>query len=84
MENPIVKSPAVKNKQVQRAIIIVAIIIVLALIVWFEYKKQPLAIAPQKQQPVVACTLEAKLCPDGSYVGRVAPDCHFAPCPPAL
>lgn len=29
----------------------------------------------------VACTLEAKLCPDGSYVGRVGPNCEFAPCP---
>jgi len=29
----------------------------------------------------VACTMEAKLCPDGSYVGRVPPDCEFAPCP---
>ena len=29
----------------------------------------------------VACTLEAKLCPDGSYVGRVGPHCDFAACP---
>ncbi len=28
-----------------------------------------------------ACTLEAKSCPDGSYVGRVPPNCDFAPCP---
>lgn len=28
-----------------------------------------------------ACTLEAKVCPDGSYVGRTGPDCAFAPCP---
>ncbi|MBN1252114.1 MAG: hypothetical protein JXA16_08250 [Bacteroidales bacterium] len=28
-----------------------------------------------------ACTMEAKLCPDGSYVGRVAPNCEFAECP---
>ena len=28
-----------------------------------------------------ACTLEAKLCPDGSSVGRIPPDCDFAPCP---
>lgn len=27
------------------------------------------------------CTLEAKSCPDGSTVGRVAPACSFAPCP---
>lgn len=29
----------------------------------------------------VACTMEAKLCPDGSAVGRVGPRCEFAPCP---
>src|SRR3990167_669712 len=29
----------------------------------------------------VACTMEAKLCPDGISVGRVGPRCEFAPCP---
>lgn len=29
----------------------------------------------------VACTMEAKMCPDGSYVGRVGPSCQFAACP---
>ena len=29
----------------------------------------------------VACTMEAKLCPDGTAVGRVGPNCEFAPCP---
>jgi len=33
------------------------------------------------QEEPVACTMEAKLCPDGSYVGRVSPKCEFAPCP---
>jgi len=27
------------------------------------------------------CTMDVKLCPDGSSVGRVAPSCEFAPCP---
>ena len=31
----------------------------------------------------VACTMEAKLCPDGSAVGRVGPNCEFAKCPEA-
>lgn len=51
-------------------------------------------VLPRKTKPVkpnepmpspdvteVSCTLEAKLCPDGSAVGRVGPDCEFAPCP---
>ncbi len=29
----------------------------------------------------ISCTMEAKLCPDGSAVGRVPPDCEYAPCP---
>ncbi len=29
----------------------------------------------------VACTQEAKLCPDGSAVGRIGLNCEFAPCP---
>ena len=30
---------------------------------------------------MIACTLDAKICPDGSAVGRVGPNCAFAPCP---
>jgi hypothetical protein len=29
-----------------------------------------------------ACTAEAKVCPDGSAVGRTGPNCSFAACPP--
>jgi len=29
----------------------------------------------------IACSMEAKLCPDGSAVGRTGPNCEFAPCP---
>lgn len=29
----------------------------------------------------VACTMEAKICPDGSAVGRTGPKCEFAACP---
>ncbi len=28
-----------------------------------------------------ACTMEAKICPDGSAVGRSGPNCDFDPCP---
>lgn len=36
-------------------------------------------IPPTPQE--TACTLEARICPDGSPVGRVPPNCKFAPCP---
>jgi hypothetical protein len=27
-----------------------------------------------------ACTMDAKVCPDGTYVGRIPPYCQFAAC----
>lgn len=35
---------------------------------------------PTESEPV-ACTMDAKICPDGSAVGRVGPNCEFAACP---
>ncbi len=29
----------------------------------------------------VQCTLEAKICPDGTAVGRIPPNCSFSECP---
>jgi hypothetical protein len=34
-----------------------------------------------KKNEAVFCPLDAKLCPDGSYVGRSGSDCNFNPCP---
>jgi hypothetical protein len=33
--------------------------------------------------PPKACTLDGKVCEDGSTVGRTGPNCEFAPCPSA-
>ncbi len=35
---------------------------------------------PKPKEKPVACTMDAKQCPDGSYVGRSGPNCTFA-CP---
>ncbi|MCX6739453.1 MAG: hypothetical protein NT098_05425 [Candidatus Parcubacteria bacterium] len=32
----------------------------------------------------IACTQEAKLCPDGSAIGRTGKNCEFAPCPKTI
>ena len=37
-------------------------------------------VGPKSAEPI-ACTAEAKLCPDDSAVGRVGPNCEFAACP---
>lgn len=36
---------------------------------------------PDDESALVACTQEARQCPDGSYVGRTGPRCEFAACP---
>ncbi|MSU60669.1 MAG: hypothetical protein EXS52_02005 [Candidatus Staskawiczbacteria bacterium] len=36
---------------------------------------------PKINPTPTACTQEAKLCPDGSYVGRSGSNCEFAQCP---
>jgi len=43
----------------------------------------PPLVTPTESAPSqgVACTMEARLCPDGSAVGRMPPNCEFAPCP---
>lgn len=33
------------------------------------------------EDEAIFCTMDAFECPDGSFVGRVAPSCDFAPCP---
>ena len=43
-----------------------------------EFPEQPL---PLPWSPPVACTMDAKICPDGTAVGRTGPNCEFAPCP---
>lgn len=46
-----------------------------------QYRYQYTQPAPQPQPAPVVCTQDAMQCPDGSYVGRVAPSCQFAACP---
>lgn len=36
---------------------------------------------PRAPEDTIMCTMDAKICPDGSGVGRVPPSCAFAPCP---
>ena len=64
----------------QKKIIILIAIVILLLIFsgyfLFQYRS-----SVDNQQKAVVCTIEAKLCPDGSYVGRVGPNCDFTQCP---
>ena len=45
------------------------------------YVSKPVA---QTQPIQKACSMEAKLCPDGSAVGRTGPNCEFTACPDVI
>jgi hypothetical protein len=47
-----------------------------------QNRAQSISPTPSAIEESVACTMEAKLCPDGSSVGRSGPKCEFAECPP--
>jgi hypothetical protein len=61
-----------------RLIILVILLIAVAIGIYWSFSN----LFPT-QTPIVqtACTQEAKLCPDGSYVGRTGINCEFATCP---
>jgi hypothetical protein len=44
-------------------------------------KAKPDTTPPNPDDDGVMCTMDAKICPDGSAVGRSGPDCEFDPCP---
>lgn len=57
---------------------IIALIVVLAGGVFgYQYFKDTASTTNDS----VACAQDAKLCSDGSYVGRTGPDCEFVACP---
>jgi len=58
----------------RRKFLIILIVLVVLAGGWFGLKFMI------DEEPVV-CTMDAKQCPDGSYVGRVPPKCEFALCP---
>ncbi|OGF28163.1 hypothetical protein A2303_01970 [Candidatus Falkowbacteria bacterium RIFOXYB2_FULL_47_14] len=63
-------SPAARKKK----LLIVFILVLLAGFAFLFWTKS--AAGPEN----VSCPQDAKLCPDGSSVGRVWPGCDFAPC----
>jgi len=70
-------------------IIIIFLVLIFAAIGWQVYRlvfsERPVSIYEWRNWlnfgQHKACTQEAKLCPDGSYVGRTGPNCEFAACP---
>ncbi len=64
-----------ENRQIITALLLALVFILLFAAGWVVYLSSNI-------RPVTkACTQEAKICPDGSFVGRTGPDCEFAKCP---
>lgn len=59
----------------ENTVILGILVVVIAAALWMANERTAQAPGPQ------ACTMEAKLCPDGSAVGRTGPNCEFAECP---
>jgi len=62
------------NNKVNMAVIILSLVIAITAIAGFFYSSY-------KSESSTICTLETKLCFDGSYVSRQGPNCEFAQCP---
>ncbi|MDP3988377.1 MAG: hypothetical protein Q8P80_04515 [Candidatus Levybacteria bacterium] len=83
-DQPSVQPPPPSQKSNKRTIKITIIFIAISTLAAFliggfvlgsKNKNNPPAGGPK------ACTQEAKLCPDGSYVSRTGPNCEFSTCP---
>ena len=77
LQNPHLRT--LTNKAMKQLLALVVLIAVIG-ITGFVYRnalEQPAGPITDIQS---ACTREAKLCPDGSSVGRQGPDCSFAAC----
>lgn len=65
-------------------LVIAIVVLVLAAVVYVVWQMNTITegiIVNNQDINAVACTQEAKLCPDGSYVGRTGPLCEFTACP---
>ena len=63
-----------------KAFIIILILAILGVVIWYWVSDASIDSAYNNEKATV-CTMDAKLCSDGTYVGRVPPNCEFAVCP---
>jgi len=74
-----------KKIKIEIAVGIIAVVaIVVGVAVWKENREikfETPKVAIEKKVGGTVCTMEAKLCANGSYVSRTGPNCEFAACP---
>jgi len=62
------------------SILLVVALLGLGVVLGYSFYVQP-GTQDGVEEEQIFCTLEAKICPDGSAVGREGPNCEFAACP---
>jgi len=75
------KSPKYYHMNNRIFIIIFVIVVFILGGLLYIYNPNPVKYENPNEKDPIVCTADAKLCPDGSYVGRVGPNCEFAQCP---
>lgn len=81
-----ISEPSSKNKIIVLVVVIILLLIGGYMLFASKYLTRRLCSTEEGGSPcsVIStprCTQEAKLCPDGSYVGRTGPQCEFTACP---
>ena len=71
----------IKNNNFLIYLLSILLLISVLIAGFFAYQTQKLVKEITKLETPVACTKEAKICPDGSSVGRSGPKCEFVACP---
>ncbi len=64
----------------KNTLMLIGLVIIAVACIFLAFKKNPPAPTGTTGAP---CTDEAKICPDGSVVGRTGPTCEFRACPTA-
>ena len=59
----------------KKSIIVFILILTLTVGIYFYYSSY------SRQEESIGCTMDAKICPDGSAVGRSGSNCEFEACP---
>ena len=71
----------IHKKKRRKNLVLLALIFAWCVLIWLITMVK---MAHAEEMPVaagIACAMDAKECPDGSYVSRSGPQCEFASCP---
>lgn len=69
------------TRQIGMSLAVLVLVLILIAFGATFLPKQPVVSPSPTPTGAVACTMDARMCPDGSYVGRQGPNCEFALCP---